>query len=54
MPKVSNDPKDRVIKARVNGEMSAWIDRQCRKHHLNVTEYIRRAIKCEMSEEKNK
>lgn len=44
MPKYSTDPKERTIKARINAEMSQWVDKQCRTKGVTVTEYIRDLI----------
>lgn len=54
MARGTYDPKERTIKARINAEMSEWVDRQCKKYGLTTTEYIRRAILAEKNLENKK
>ena len=48
MPRYSSDPKEQVVKLRINEEMKRHIDRECKRKSVTVSEYLRNLIKNDM------
>ena len=41
---IKKDTKDKIISFRVDDDMEKYIEKQCKKRNLTVTDYIRELI----------
>lgn len=54
MARTSEDKKDCVIKVRVNDETKSYLDNMARSCSMNVSEYVRKIIGRDRSEQRRK
>ena len=54
MARTSEDKKDCVIKVRVNDETKSYLDGMARRCSMNVSEYVRKIIDRDKSEQRRK
>ena len=54
MARTSEDKKDCVIKVRVNDETKSYLDNMARCCSMNVSEYVRKIIDRDRSEQRRK
>lgn len=54
MARTSEDKKDCVIKVRVNDETKSYLDDMARRCSMNVSEYVRKIIDRDKSEQRRK